>query len=78
MRRSRPGDVAECPMKTTHKFKGSWYLTSIVIAVIIGELTASVVSQAYSLRTNPVFIAFLCAGAVSVGAMILFKDAEID
>lgn len=65
-------------MKTTHKFKGSWYVSSMIAVIIVGELIAAAVANLSSLTLSPVVVAFACAGLVALAAMIFFKDAEIE
>ena len=65
-------------MKTTHKFKGSWYLSSMLVAIVLGELIAWAIASLYSLQASPIIVAFICAGIVALGAMIFFNDAELE
>ncbi len=66
-------------MKTTHrKFKGSWFVTAVVLAILVGEMLAWEVSRRLDFRNNPLVVAFLCAGLVAVLASVLYEGADVD
>lgn len=64
-------------MKTNRTFKGSWFLTAMVVAIVVGELIAWNGSSAWGFRFSPIPIAFLCIGLVEAGAVMLYRNAEL-
>jgi hypothetical protein len=64
-------------MKTARTFKGSWYLLSMAVAIIVGEVVAWGIADRFNLRANPLTVAFLCIGLVVAFAMVLYEDADI-
>ena len=65
-------------MKTTRTFKGSWFLLTLAVTIIVGEIIAWGVVNVYGLRANPLTVGFLCAGLVAAFASVLYEDAEVD
>lgn len=65
------------PMKSTRTFKGSWFVSTIVAVIIIGEVVAWELSSRYGLRAHPLTVAFLCAGLVAAITAVLYEDARI-
>jgi hypothetical protein len=64
-------------MKTTRTFKGSWFLSAIVVAILIGEIVAWEVSSRLGIRNNPLVVAFLAMGLVAAIASVLYEGADI-
>lgn len=64
-------------MKTTHTFKGSWFIGAMLAAIVLGEIAAWKISTLYALHANPIVVAFVCAGLVAGIASVLFEDADI-
>lgn len=65
-------------MKAIRKFKGSWFVSALVLAIVIGEIVAWEISSRFGVRNNPVVVAFLCAGLVAAIASVLYEGADID
>lgn len=66
------------PMKTARRFKGSWFLTALVLTIILGEALVWWASDLIGFRYNPLVVAFLCAGLVAAVASALYEGCEID
>ena len=49
----------------------------MVVAIIVGEVVAWGIADRYSVRANPLTVAFLCIGLVVAFAMVLYEDAEL-
>jgi hypothetical protein len=65
-------------MKTTRTFKGSYYFVAIAVAIILGEVIAWEVANAYGFRAHPLTVAFLCIGLVAAFASVLYDDARVE
>lgn len=65
-------------MKATRKFKPSWFLTGLAVAILVGELIAWEVSSRFGLRSNPVFVAFLSVGLVAAMVSVLYEGVDIE
>jgi hypothetical protein len=64
-------------MKTARTFKGSWFISAVVIAILIGEFAAWEISSYFGMRNNPLVVGFLCAGLVGAIAAVLYEGADI-
>jgi hypothetical protein len=64
-------------MKTLRTFKGSWFITAIVVAILIGEEIAWEVSSRLGIRNNPFVVAIHCTGLVAGIATVLYDGADI-
>lgn len=64
-------------MKATRKFKNSWFLTALVVALLVGEAIAWEVSSRFGVRSNPLVVAFLCIGLVAAMVSVLYEDVDI-
>lgn len=64
-------------MKTARTFKGSWFVSALVVAIVVGEIVAWEVSSNLGLRNNPVVVAFVCAGLVAAIVSVLYDGADI-
>ena len=64
-------------MKATRKFKNSWFLTAIVVAIFAGQIVAWEVSSRFGVRNNPLVVAFLSTGVVAVIVSVLYQDVDI-
>jgi NhaP-type Na+/H+ and K+/H+ antiporter len=64
-------------MKTLRTFKGSWFVTAIVVAIVIGEVIAWEVSSRLGIRNSPLVVAFLCTGLVAGIVTVLYDGADI-
>ena len=62
---------------TNRKFNGSWFVVAMVVAIIIGEVVVWEISSRYGIRSNPVVVAFLCAGLVAAITSVLYEGADI-
>jgi hypothetical protein len=64
-------------MKTARTFKGSWFMFSIVVAIVVGEFIAWQISNSYGLRVNPVVVGFVSAALVVAIASVLYDGCDI-
>lgn len=64
-------------MKATRKFKNSWFLTAIVVAILAGELIAWEISSRFGVRSNPLVVAFLCTGLIAAMVSVLYEGVDI-
>lgn len=64
-------------MKATRKFNSSWFLTAIVVTILVGEVIAWEVSSRLGIRANPVVVAFLCTGLVAAIVSVLYEGIDI-
>ena len=64
-------------MKTSHTFKGTWFIGAMLAAIIVGEFVAWKIHTLYALHANPIVVAFVCAGIVAGITSVLFEDADI-
>lgn len=64
-------------MKTARRFKGSWFLLTMVAAVALGEVVAWEISRFYGVALHPITVAFACIGVVQVVAAVIYHDVDI-
>lgn len=65
-------------MKPARRFKGSWFLFAMVVAILIGEVVAWEVSSHFGVRSNPLVVAFVCAGLVAAIASVLYDGCDVE
>jgi hypothetical protein len=65
------------PMKTNHRFNGSWFMVALLAAVVIGELVATQLTRHFGFRASPIVVAFLSAGIAAAFASVIYHDADI-
>lgn len=70
------GDTSR--MKHARTFKGSWFVTAAIAAVILAEGAAWAISERFGLRTNPLVVAFLAVGIVAMVASVLYDGCDVD
>ena len=57
-------------MKVVHRFRVSWFLVALVVAVILGQLAAALLAEHTGFHPGSLAVAFL-----SVGLVCLITDA---
>lgn len=50
----------------------------MAVTIVIGEVIAWGVVNAYGVRANPLTVGFICAGLVAAFAAVLYEDANVD
>jgi hypothetical protein len=70
------GDTSR--MKHARTFKGSWFVSAVIAAVILAEGAAWVMAERFGLRSNPLVVAFLAVGVVAMIASVLFAGSDIE
>ena len=76
--KAAPGGVAPpLTMKAIRKFKGSWFTLALVAAIIVGEVAAWEIANAYGFRAHPLVVAFLCIGLVTAITSVLYENVDI-
>ena len=64
-------------MKTTRKFKTSWFMIASVAAVIVGEVIAWSLAEKFDLHTNPLVVGVLSVGLVGAIVSVLYDGCDI-
>jgi hypothetical protein len=67
----RHGQWRSTLMKTTRRFRDSWFCFAIVVAILVGEIVAWEISSHFGLRSNPLVVAFLSIGLVTAIVSVL-------
>ena len=65
------------PMKATRKFKNSWFVTAIVVTILVGEIVAWEVSTQLGIRSSPLVVAFVSTGLVAAIVSVLYEGVDI-
>lgn len=76
-KRRRNGAALPLTMKATRKFKSSWFTLALVAAIIVGEVAAWEIANAYGFRAHPLVVAFLCIGLVTAITSVLYENVDI-
>ncbi|WP_414664782.1 hypothetical protein [Horticoccus sp. 23ND18S-11] len=64
-------------MKTTRRFRPSWFMLAIAAAIVVGEVAAWEFTSAYGIRMNPLVVGFLCIGLVAAITSVLYEGIDI-
>lgn len=63
-------------MKHIHHLRASWLIAAVLVAVVIGEVTASYVSRMLDVRCPSVAVGAICVALVVGAVSVLYDGCE--